>query len=156
MIDQLNPRRLGLAVALALAISGCARTPPPVTEVEGRLLLDGKPLAGARVEFVPMLDHFGAELNSSGVTDAEGHFRLTCLRQGQPGAVVARHRVVVTEAPAAAAFRGQDARAQERYAAYLRGLKNRPIPDVYGGVGRTPLEVEVKAEQREYVLRLTR
>jgi hypothetical protein len=143
---------LGLAACL---VAGCARTPPPVTEAEGTVLLNGKPLPNAKVQFIPQLQHFGAELNSVAVTDEKGFFLLTCLK-GEPGAVVARHKVLVSEAPPPAEFRRPDGDTQERYANYLRGMTNRPIPQEYGSLRTTRLEVEVTPGQKTYELKLTR
>jgi hypothetical protein len=145
-----------LGVTLALSVPGCARTPPPVTEVEGVVLLDGKPLPQALVEFVPQLAHFGAEMNSSGLTDDRGRFTLTCAYKSQAGAVVGKHHVLVSEAPTPAEFRRPDEQTQARLAQHLAKLKNRPIPPAYGTLGRTPLRIEVKADQKSYELRLKR
>ena len=153
---RIAPTLAGLSLGVAVALSGCARVPPPVTEAEGTVLLDGKPLPQAEVEFVPELRHFGAEMNSTAVTDDEGHFHLTCAYNQQPGAVVAKHHVLVAEPPTPAEFRGMDERTQTRLAQYMAKLKNRPIPEVYGTLGRTPLVVEVKAGQKTYDLQLTR
>jgi hypothetical protein len=90
------------------------------------------------------------------VTDDKGHFILTCAYQSQPGAVVGSHRVVVTDAPVPRELRGQSAQAQAKLAQYQAGLKNRPIPAVYGNVGQTPLRIEVKADQKTYAVNLTR
>src|SRR5438105_3770282 len=67
--------RFGLIAALFLG--GCAKVPPPVTEVEGVVLLNDQPLPQAQIEFVPDLKDFGAELNSTAVTDEKGRFTLT-------------------------------------------------------------------------------
>jgi hypothetical protein len=145
-----------LALAVALALPGCRRVPPPVTEAEGTVLLDGKPLPQAQVEFVPELRHFGAEMNSTAVTDDQGHFHLTCAYNQQAGAVVAKHHVLVSEAPVPAELRGMDERSQTKLAQYQAQLKNRPIPDVYGTLSKTPLVVEVKPGEKTYDLQLTR
>src|SRR5262245_42063570 len=116
-----------LGMALVLSVCGCAKTPPPVTEASGTVLLDNKPLPQARVEFVPELVNFGAEMNSSAITDDQGHFTLTCAANSQAGAVVGKHRVLVSEAPTPAEFRRLDEQAQARYAQYQAKLKNRPI-----------------------------
>ena len=150
------PRRGGPALALALVLGGCTKTPPPVTEAEVVVELDGRPLPGALVEFVPELEHFGAEMNSRGVTDDRGRARLVCAQKQQPGAVVGKHRVLVLEGPAPADTRGPSAASQRKYAEYLAGLKNRPIPPDYGTLGKTPLSVEVTAGQKTYKLTLTR
>jgi hypothetical protein len=149
------PRTLaGLGVALCL--SGCAKVPPPVVDVEGTVLLDGKPLPQAQVEFIPELHGFGAEMISQAVTDDQGYFHLTCAYNDQPGAVVATHRVLVTDPPTPAEFRRQDEATQAKYTQYLAGLKNRPIPPEYATFSRTPLVVEVKAGQKTYELKLSR
>src|SRR5947209_426150 len=134
-----------LALAAVLAAAGCAKGPPPVTEVEGIVLLNDRPLPQAQVEFVPDLSYYGAEMNSTAVTDEKGHFRLTCNFKGQSGAVVAKHRVLVTDPPVPREMRGMDERSQQAQAAFQAKLKNRPIPPAYGTVGKTPLIVEVTA-----------
>jgi hypothetical protein len=147
---------LGIGLPLVLLAAGCKPTPPPITAAQGTVLLNGKPLPGAMVEFVPELKDFGAEMNSKGVTDEKGHFSLTCTYKSQEGAAVGKHRVVVTEGPAPEGTRGMDQRSQERYTVYVQGLKNRPIPPTYGSVGQTPLRVEVKPDQQDYTIELTR
>jgi hypothetical protein len=144
---------LGLAT---LPVAGCKKTPPPLTEVEGRVLLNGNPLPNAYVEFMPELKGWGAEVNSTGLTDDKGYFRLTWAYREQPGAVVATHRVVVTDPPPTKEMRGPSQASQERLAAFLTSLKNRPIPKQYGGYSETPLRVEVKPDQKVYDLVLTR
>jgi hypothetical protein len=151
-----NTMRSLLGVALAALLAGCGYSRPPLTEVEGTVLLNNEPLPNAQVQFVPDLKHFGAEMNSTGVTDAQGHFKLTCLWESRPGAAVGKHHVLVTEAPTPAEARGQNEEAQARFTQYMKGLKNRPIPDQYGALNKTPLEVEVKADQKTYDLKLTR
>ena len=146
----------GLGLGVALSLSGCKQVPPPVTEAEGTVLLDGKPLPQAQVEFVPELRNFGAEMNSIAVTDDQGHFQLTCTYKQQPGAVVGKHRVLVTDPPTPPEYRSQDERTQAKFAQYLAKLKNRPIPEVYGTLAKTPLVLDVKPGQKTYDLQLTR
>jgi hypothetical protein len=145
-----------LALAVALALAGCRKVPPPVTEAEGTVLLDGKPLPQAQVEFVPQLSNFGAEVNSTAVTDDQGHFQLTCAYNQRSGAVVGKHHVLVSDPPPSADMRGMDERSQTRLAQYQAKLKNRPIPDVYRTLGKTPLVVEVKPGEKTYDLQLKR
>jgi hypothetical protein len=142
-------------LALA-AFVGCTHTPPPVTEVEGVVLLNEIPLPKAHVEFVPDLQHFGAEMNSIGATDEKGKFQLTCHFKSQPGAVVGKHRVVVTEVPVTAEMRGMDQTSQRKLNSYLASLTNRPIPERYGSAGKTPVIIEVTKEQKSYQIKLTR
>jgi hypothetical protein len=147
---------LGVALAVTLAGSGCAKTPPPVTEVSGVVLLNGKPLPHAKVEFVPELSDFGAEMNSTAITDEQGRFTLTCAHESQPGAVVGKHHVLVSEAPTPAQFRRQDAKTMAEYQKYKARLKNRPIPPAYGDLGKKRIVIEVTTDQKTYEIKLKR
>ena len=145
-----------IAIAfVAILAAGCSPKMPPVVPASGTVYLDGQPLPLARVEFVPDLKHFGAESNSTAVTDEEGRFTLTCNHEQKSGAVVAMHRVLVIE-HIPDDLRGVSAKAQERLAQYQSRLKNRPIPEEYAIVSRTPITVEVKQGQHTYDIHLTR
>jgi len=144
-----------MALAATL-MSGCTPPPPVITPAEGVVLLDGEPLPNALITFAPELDNFGAEMNSTGVTDAKGQFQLTCMFKSEPGAVVANHRVIVTDAPPPPGARGPSQAAQEKLTQYQNSLKNRPIPKMYTAFGTTPLTVQVTADQKVYKLNLTR
>ena len=152
-------RRLWLVPLGGLVFFGAAgcgkKTPPPLTAVSGKVLLNGQPLPFAKLEFMPELANFGAELNSFAVTDEQGEFKLTCFTN-EPGAVVGSHRVVVTEGPPPKEARGLDGQSQEKLAAYTAALKNRPIPAVYGNYSQTPLRVEVTTSKQAYLLELQR
>jgi hypothetical protein len=146
----------GLPLLAALTAVGCEPGRPPVTEVEGVVLLNGQPLANAEVEFVPELSRFGAEMNSRGVTDEKGRFKLVCAYQAQSGAAVGKHKVLVGEAPAREDMRGMDGASQEKYTRYVQSLRNRPIPPEYGSISKTPLVIEVTPDKKEYELKLVR
>ncbi len=73
-----------------MCMFGCADPYAPATApVDGRVLLDGKPLADALVSFTPRTGSA-----SEARTDAEGRFTLA-MKDGKPGAVVGRHEVRV-------------------------------------------------------------
>ena len=144
----------GLVIAV-LAGAGCSKAPPPVVDVTGVVLLNGQPLPKAKVEFIPQLKGFGADQNSSDVTDDQGRFTLKYKFGTQPGAVVGLHHVLVTEFNPPE-FHSASAEAQTKLAEYLKTLKNRPIPEDYGNVAKTPLKVEVKPDQKEYKLEMYR
>jgi len=146
---------LVIALVGCLAASGCKKTPPPIVEAKGRITLNGKPLARASVQFIPELKDFGAEFNSSALTDEKGEFTLTCATNNQPGAVVATHRVLVTEYTPDNA-RGMDAQSQERQAKHYASLTNRPIPEEYGNFTTTPLRVTVEQGKSTYEVELKR
>jgi hypothetical protein len=139
-------------VAVVLALTSCTKSPPAVTEVEGVVLLDNQPLAHAQVEFMPESADFGSQINSTAVTDEMGRFRLTCNWQGQPGAVIGKHHVVVTEVAPPGESRGERMKA----AAAQAKQKNRPIPPIYSNYSKTPLIVDVTAEKKDYPLNLKR
>ncbi len=136
--------------------AGCAPRLPPYTEVEGTVLLDGHPLPHAVVEFVPLLDSFGAGYNSTAATDDEGHYRLVSAFKQTPGALVATHRVLVREEPLPEEYRGRSAENERREKEIRARLTNRPIPPEYGLFAKTPLRVEVVKEKRTYDLNLER
>jgi len=142
-----------LTVAGLALVAGCSPKPPAVVPVEGTVTLDGQPLPFAHVEFIPQLKDFGAEYNSTAVTDESGHFVLVCARGQQPGGAVATHKVLVTD-HTPDDLRGMG--AQGKLAEYQAKLKNRPIPEAYGVLTRTPLTVEIKSDRGPVELKLTR
>lgn len=83
---------LVLNATLALLI-GCARQ-PQFTEVKGKVVLNDKVLAGAVVTFYPETAGNEHLPSAFGKTDAAGNYTLV-RSDGQPGAVVGKHRVVV-------------------------------------------------------------
>jgi hypothetical protein len=142
-----------LTLAALLAATGCKPTPPPVVPAEGTVYLDGQPLPFAQVDFIPELKDFGAEMNSTAVTDENGKFVLKSNYQQQSGAAVGTHKVLVSEyVPDELRSMG----AQQKLSVYQAKLKNRPIPEAYAVYIRTPLTVEVKAGQTTYDLQLSR
>lgn len=87
-------RRLILVVSALWLACGCSRTDrPPLGTVTGTVMLDGAPLPNALVLFTPE----GPGRTSRGITDAEGRYSLTFLRD-IPGANLGRHSVRITTA----------------------------------------------------------
>ena len=81
------------------AVKADVLKPYGVTPVSGRVTLDGKPLADARVTFFPQR---AAETNTSqsapeamGLTDAEGRYQLKTVFDDE-GAAPGRSRVVIS------------------------------------------------------------
>jgi hypothetical protein len=96
-----SPRRpvaiVPLLLAIVAVVVGCGRQGPVVQFVEGIVLLDGAPVAGANVAFSPT----GAEgLPAVGRTNESGIFHLTSTRGGRPekGAAVGAYAVTITKA----------------------------------------------------------
>jgi hypothetical protein len=95
---------LGQAALLAAIAGGCSHRPdlPPLAPVSGTVTLDGQPLAGARLEFIPELSKGTKGPPSLGTSDQTGHYELTTLRQ--KGAAVGFHKVkIIAEGPAGGA-----------------------------------------------------
>jgi hypothetical protein len=108
--------------------------------VEGTLRWDKKPLANFQVLFVPDAAKGTKGKGSMAITDENGHYQLMC-DNGQPGAVVGFHRVVVMEAG-----RMTDRGDKGQPAAGASRSPPKPvIPPQYHKADSTPVEREVKA-----------
>jgi hypothetical protein len=86
------------AIAAMLVIAACSSRPadePPLGRVRGKVTMDGKPLAGVDVVFLPEKGR-----PSLGSTDAAGHYDLWYVNRTM-GAKVGPHKVFVrpTEMP---------------------------------------------------------
>jgi hypothetical protein len=144
------------AIAWIAVLVGCSPSPPTIVPANGVVLLDGQPLANAEVTFMPQLESYGAQYNSSGVTDAQGRFELRCHFGDQPGAAATDHCVLVNEASVPDELRRMDGESQAKYAEYLRSQTNRPIPDRYGSALQSPLRIRVTPDRQTYEIQLTR
>lgn len=84
------PSRVFLSIVLCLFVSGCGGPEgPELVPVSGKILLDGKPVAGALVRFVP-----DSGPSSGGETNEQGEFSL--IGPGSlPGAITGTHTVTV-------------------------------------------------------------
>jgi hypothetical protein len=89
-----------LALFGAALLAGCASRSRPydTAAVSGRITLDGKPLAGARVIFYPIHDPASGPLSGPeayGTTDADGRYTLATAFK-EEGATVGPNRVTVS------------------------------------------------------------
>ena len=85
--------RLLLAAALVtLPLCGCGKPKPATAAVRGRVLLDGKPVAGAAVMFEPV----DGGVPGRGSTGADGSFSLTTFTRDD-GVLLGRHRVSISK-----------------------------------------------------------
>ncbi len=145
--------KLGSCIAILLLGGGCGgkEPPPPIVPAQGVVLLAGKPLPTVQVRFIPQIE-YGAEYIATGVTDDQGRFTLQC--NGKQGACAIENTVTVVEADIPPRLQGEG--AQLELAAYLRSLKNRPIPRSYASPATTTLRITVTEGQPEYTLELMR
>lgn len=89
-----SPGRCALLLAL-LTLTAC-EAKPRFAEVSGVVLLEGKPMPDALVEFLPDPYEGTHGPRCSGITDAQGYFRLV-RDDERAGAAVGFHRVLVQD-----------------------------------------------------------
>jgi hypothetical protein len=83
------------AMLLVLLIAACGRrATEPVVPVQGRLLYKGRPAAGARIVFHPLVPGAADKPRPQAFADADGAFRLSTYRQGD-GALPGQYAVTV-------------------------------------------------------------
>jgi hypothetical protein len=140
--------RVMVAALLAALPTGCSSDGPPLVPVNGRLTLDGKPLAGKTIKFLPEGSTPGQ--GAGATTNAAGEYTLLAARPGatrdEPGAPPGTYRVVVVEPMFPVDPPVQD--ANDPNAAPAIGLpappkKKQEIPAAYTKPETTPLRVEV-------------
>jgi hypothetical protein len=118
-----------------LTAAGCD-SGPKLTEVEGVVTFNGKPLGNAQVEFLPDPNQGTTGPRSTGVTDEQGRFNLVCDDQ-RKGAVIGNHRVLVTDLKQWEGIRPGREDAN-------KPLKPSRLPARYVDAASTPLKAEVK------------
>jgi hypothetical protein len=121
-----------VAFVVPLLICGCGRS-VPLGQVDGTVRLDGQPLNQVMVVFIPDDPH---QPQSTGITDAEGRFKLRCNNAGL-GAAVGEHRVTLVDAAVAPGGRSRDDDPPESAAPASR------LPSNYSRSDKTPLRKSV-------------
>ena len=133
-------RRLGAAVSLwltALALAGCTGT--RTSPVEGVVLLDGKPVADASIQFVPQ----GTGRDATGQTDKNGAFKMSTYVPDD-GVVAGSYKVVIAP-PLGTPDPKQYASAEDAMnaASSAPPPKASTFPQKYTRVDQTQLKQEV-------------
>jgi hypothetical protein len=136
---------------LLFFLAGCGPRVPPIVPAEGVVTLNGVPLAKAKVRFYPRFEN-SQEYIAQGVTDDDGRFTLTC--RGKSGACAVDSIVTVTDEDVPEHLTPESKRAELQ--AYLKTLKNRPLPKQYLTPAESPLRITVHAGEKEYPIRLER
>jgi hypothetical protein len=90
--------RLVLLASLPVLAAGCGSEPYQVAPVSGRVTLKGQPFAKAAVVFQPVATEGNSNPGpgSSGITDEQGQYTLKVVGQDKNGAVVGKHKVLIT------------------------------------------------------------
>lgn len=130
-----------LASAIAILIAaGCGPRAgtEPTAEVTGKVTLDGEPIAGVSVAFIPESGRPG-----SGLTDETGNFVITTFETGD-GAILGKHAVVLSEAVNSETPAPEDP-------AFLTWKPPKPrFAPVYSEQKRTPFSAEVKEDEENH------
>lgn len=155
---MVHERTAGFALLVILA-AGCSPSAPPLAPVSGRVTLDGKPLAGKTLQFLPESGTPGQ--GAGATTNASGEYKLLAARPGstrdEAGAPPGTYRVVVVEPMFPIDLPVQD--ANDPNAAPAIGpaaptRKKQEIPAAYTKAETTPLRAEVPAKGGEIHLAL--
>jgi hypothetical protein len=136
---------LGPAILTAALLLHCGcSVGPEFGKVAGKVVIPGHTADRLRIEFHPDATAGTTGPSSSGETDDQGNFQLSCATDSgvKEGAIVGQHRVVL-----------QDLRLAESETG--RGIPQR-IRREHAAVLSTPLVVEVKPGEQEIVLDLSK
>jgi hypothetical protein len=135
-----------LGFVVLVTCGGCWKSQVPMNDrVEGTVKLNGTPLVGVVVEFVP--EKVSGLLSGSAITDGQGHYEMQT--GDQPGAVIGKHNVIILVG------RGNAGRGNDPQAANAddnnpapSSLKGNPrIPPGYSDLQKPLLTVEVTADK---------
>ena len=145
---RLLVRTIMLGAALVLAASGCGRKDKPIP-VRGTVTLDGQPVVGAAVNFIP---EGGNGVPAYALTKEGGAFDLTTTSLGD-GALAGNYVVTITwEEPHPPVFRPKEGGLSKAQLARKLELEEQRrkkmahqvnIPEVYGNPAQTPLRQKV-------------
>lgn len=164
---RVNPRSvLGGLVCLALVV-GCSKGParPKTYPVSGTVTLNGQPVDGATVVFVPKTAVQGAQAAgqqgpqvATGETDAQGRYQLGTFAKGD-GAVPGEYLVKVFKYPKAATPTGpaggdEDYQPPEENAPPPAPPKNL-LPEKYANEQTSGLSFTVEAKANTFDIQLT-
>jgi hypothetical protein len=147
---------LGLLLVALAAGAGCGGGKSKPVKVEGTLTLDGKPLPGAAISFVPAAMEGRP---ATGRSEVDGGFRLTTFATDD-GALPGEYKVIVTVSEGVTQHPGgnpMDLSDKDKMAFFMKmspqhrakeeSKKSKSsVPEVYTDVARTPLKQIVPAE----------
>ena len=126
--------------ALAVAAAGCGAQ-SRTSNVAGVVTLDGKPLTGASIHFVPQ----GSGRDATGESDASGQFTMSTFKP-RDGVVPGTYTVVVSPSTGAADTT-QYSSPEDAMAAAAKAPAKKPsrppFPEKYTRPDQTPLTQEV-------------
>lgn len=137
---------LSLALLFALGCGDGSKIVP----VSGTITLDGEPLRGKSIEFIPSGDT--RSTGAGGNTDENGHYELLAVKPGATtdvkGIAPGSYKVIVKEPIMPIDFPESDVNSQEPTVAVgiptpKKGKRRSTIPALYSDINRTPLTATV-------------
>jgi hypothetical protein len=147
----------GILLTASVGMAGCGDKAKPV-KVNGTVTLDGKPLPGATITFLPAGE---GGRSASGLSGTDGSFDLTTYKPGD-GALAGDYKITVQVLEGDKSNRGQDPMEMDpkaREGFFMRmspggrakedaRQKNakKTVPEVYMDLKRTPLKCTVPAD----------
>jgi hypothetical protein len=139
----LRTRGIHFVLLAAVILTGCGGK--GTSPVQGVITLEGTPVAGATVLFMP--DGTEGGRPASGYTSSDGMFRLTTYRPDD-GALSGAYRVVIQKTNAATDPGEVERTAMERARAKFEGrslpaARKPALPEVYARFETTPLRCTV-------------
>jgi hypothetical protein len=140
--------RLVLVASLSVLAAGCGGEPYQVAPVSGQVTLKGQPLPKATVVFQPVAEgNPNPGIGSSGITDEQGRYTLKIVGQDKKGAVVGKHKVLITR------FHEQDPNDDRpRYPRNPPPQRNREAPREFtvppDGTDQANFELEPKGAEK--------
>jgi len=131
---------LSFLVALAAAVlSGCDSGPKLVT-VTGTVTLDGKPLEGANIAFVP--DQSNAAITpGTDLTGASGNYKI--MYNNRTGVAPGKYKVAISKLEVKPGVVLPEEFKRDPVMAKMAGLTKESMPDSVSGVGETKYDCEV-------------
>lgn len=127
-----------LLPSMLTLIVGCGGSDlPELGQVSGVVTLNGQPVDGANVEFIPQSGR-----PSLGITDAQGKYTLLYLTTVE-GAVVGSHTVVIRTVRAANGGEGDEALVEAR---------EETIPQAYNDESTLKVEVSSGSNTHDFAL----
>ncbi len=137
-----------LAMLIGASLAGCTDT-LQLAPAEGKVTLDGRPVADAGVLFQPK-----SGPSAAGTTDAAGHFSLSTANR--PGAPLGDYSVAITKTSTPELPRGADGRVDETQ---LRGTveltEANYLPARYSSPSTSELTATVKPDGNNFTFSLT-
>lgn len=122
---------------LILALTGCGgKGDPSHVQVSGTVTLNGAPLAGAQVTFIPINDTRG--IGAEARTGTDGRYQLID-RRGKPGTQLGAYKVTVSKRLMPD---GSEVAADDKTPP-IRSSARESLPPYYSDASRTTLQVVV-------------